>query len=101
LARHHLVLLAIRGRVVPLEQPKNRAAALKELVGHTRHSVGSHIGAWALGHGDAADCDALVEQLSHELHGPPAFIARLDPTVGAHVGPDAVLIGAISGPIDL
>jgi DegV family protein with EDD domain len=101
LSRHHLLLLAVRGRVVPLEQPKNRAAALKGLVSHTRHGVGSYIGAWALGHGDAADRDALVERLSDELHGPPAFVVRLDPTVGAHVGPDAVLVGAISGPIDL
>jgi DegV family protein with EDD domain len=101
LARHHPLLLAVRGRVVSLGQPKNRAAALKDLVGHTQHSVGKQMGAWALGHGDAADRDALVEQLSRDLHGPPAFVARLDPTVGAHVGPDAVLVGAISGPIAL
>jgi DegV family protein with EDD domain len=101
LSRRHLLLLAARGRVVPLEQPKNRAVALKQLVSHTRHSVGSHIGAWALGHGDAADRHALVEHLSRELQGPPAFVVRLDPTVGAHVGPDAILVGAISGPIDL
>jgi DegV family protein with EDD domain len=95
------LLLAIRGRVVPLEQPKNRAGAVKDLIAHVRRSAGSSIGGWALGHGDATDCDQLVEQLSQALGMPPSFLATLDPTVGAHVGPEAVVIGAIAGPVEL
>lgn len=101
LARNHPVLLAVRGRVVPLEQPKNRAGGIKDLVRHLRHSVGPDLGAWALGHGDASDVDALIEQLTGALRRPPAFVASLDPTVGVHVGPEAVVVAAISGPVEL
>ncbi|MGP0030009.1 MAG: DegV family protein [Acidimicrobiales bacterium] len=101
LARHHPLLLAVRGRVVPLEQCRNRGGALKRLVAHVRHSAGPEIGAWALGHGDASDHDGLADELSRAFGRPPSFIARLDPTVGAHVGPEAVVVGAISDPVDL
>jgi hypothetical protein len=43
----------------------------------------------------------LVEQFSRALGRPPSFLTCLDPTVGAHVGPEAVVVGAISGPIEL
>lgn len=101
LARNHPLLLGVRGRVVALEQPKNRAAGLKLLTSHLEHSAGTEIGEWALGHGDSADSDAVVEHLSQALGKPPWFVTRLDPTVGVHVGPDAIVVGALSGPIDL
>lgn len=101
LAHNHPLLLAIRGRVVPLEQQKNRVAAVKQLIAHVRHSAGSDIGAWALGHGDASDCDDVVEQLSRALGSPPAFLARLDPTVGTHLGPEALVVGVISSSVEL
>jgi DegV family protein with EDD domain len=101
LARNHPLLLAVRGRAVALEQPKNRAAGLKLLTTHLQHSAGTEIGGWALGHGDSADSDAVVEHLSHALGKPPSFVTRLDPTVGVHVGPDAIVVGALSGPFDV
>jgi DegV family protein with EDD domain len=101
LARNHPVLLAVRGRVVALEQPKNRGAGLKLLTTHLLHSAGTEIGGWALGHGDSADTDAVVEHLSHGLGKSPSFVTCLDPAVGVHVGPDAIVVGAVSGQIDL
>jgi DegV family protein with EDD domain len=101
LARNHPLLLAIRGRVIPLEQSKDRAQGLKKLVEHLRHSFRSEVGPWAIGHGDASDCDALVDELSRELGRPPSFLTSLDPTVGAHLGPEAVVVGLISHPVDL
>jgi DegV family protein with EDD domain len=101
LARNHPMLLSVRGRAVPLEQPKDRGDGLRKLVAHLRHSVRSEIGAWAIGHGDASDCDQIVDQLSTELGQPPSFLACLDPTVGVHVGPEAILVAAISDPVDL
>jgi DegV family protein with EDD domain len=97
LARNHPLLLAVRGRVVALEQPKNRSAGLKLLTTHLRHSAGTEIAGWALGHGDLADHDAVVEQLSQALGKPPSFVTRLHPTVGVHLGPDAIVVGAVSG----
>lgn len=101
LDRRHPLVLAVRGRAVPLGQPKHREGALRELCGHLRRAVGPAPGAWALGHGDATDVDTAVEELGQALDGPPAFCTMLDPTVGAHMGPDALVVGAISGPVDL
>lgn len=100
LARNHPLVLSIRGRVVPLAQPKHRRAAIEDLVSHVRHTA--HMsGAWALGHGDAADIQNIVVQLTSVLGGPPAFVSLLDPTVGVHVGPDALVVGVLSGPVEL
>jgi DegV family protein with EDD domain len=101
LDQNHPLVLAIRGRVVPLSQPRHRVRALKDLAGHLVRSAGSRSGAWALGHGDASDLDAVVEQLSRAVGRPPAFVARLDPTVGAHAGPESIVVGAIAGPVEL
>jgi DegV family protein with EDD domain len=100
LVRNHPLVLAIRGRVVPLAQPKHRRAAIEDLVSHVRHTAPMP-GAWALGHGDAADIQNIVVQLTSVLGSPPAFISLLDPTVGVHVGPDALVVGVLSGPVEL
>lgn len=96
LARNRPLLLAVRGRVVPLEQTKNRQSAIRGIVTHVRRSAGTDLGAWALGHGDAADRDDVTIQLIEAFGMSPAFSVSLDPTVGAHVGPDALIVAAIS-----
>ncbi len=85
-----------------LGQFKSRNEALRKLAVHLVTSAEpTSIGAWAIGHGDVADAAALTDQLSNHVGSPPAFVTRLDPTVGAHLGPDSVVVGAISGPVDL
>ena len=102
LARNQPLLLAVRGRVMALGQFRTRDAALRKLMWHLRMSAEPNsVGAWAIGHGDVADATALSEQLSAQIGSPPAFVTRLDPTVGAHLGPDSVVVAAISGPVDL
>ncbi|HVX23392.1 MAG TPA: DegV family protein [Acidimicrobiales bacterium] len=101
LVRHHPLVLAVRGRVVFLAQPKHRGAAVDEMARHLRRSAGTTLGAWALGHGDAADVDAVVDHLAAALGQSPRFSTPLDPTVGAHLGPDAIVVGAVTGPIDV
>jgi len=101
LVRNHPLVLAIRGRVVSLAQPKHRNAAIDELVRHLRRSTDGQLGGWALAHGDATDVDGVVDHLSDALKQTPRFYAQLDPTVGAHLGPDSLVVGAISGPVDL
>lgn len=101
LLHNRRMVLTVRGRVVPLGQPKHRAGAIEELVAHVRRSAGSELGAWALGHGDASDVDAIVDEAASTLRTPPAFVAELDPVVGAHLGPESIVIGTITGPVDL
>lgn len=101
LAHNHPLVLAVRGRVVPLAQPKNRGAAVDELVRHLRESTDGNLGAWALGHGDAIDLDGVLGHLSRAFEQAPRYCTMLDPTVGAHLGPDSLVVGAISGHVDL
>lgn len=101
LARNHPLVLAMRGRTVALAQPKHREAAVDELARHLRRSAGTTLGGWALGHGDATDARDIIDRLSTSVGQPPRFSTLLDPTVGAHLGPDALVVGAIAGPVDL
>jgi DegV family protein with EDD domain len=100
LARNHPLVVAIRGRVVPLAQPRQRASAVAELSRHLHHRSGPPAMAWALGHGDAADVDTVVKGFSHYLGQAPAFVTLLDPTVGVHLGPDSLVVGVLSEPME-
>jgi fatty acid-binding protein DegV len=101
LKRGRPLLLSVRSRSVLLDQVRDRTRAVRELVAHARLSAAPDIGAWALGHGDASDWATVLDEASRVLGGRPAFTAPLDPTVGAHVGPDAIVIAVVSGPVEL
>jgi DegV family protein with EDD domain len=101
LVRNHPLILAVRGRVVTLAQPKHRSGAISEIAKHLLRSVGHEPGAWALGHGDATDVDAVIDGLTRALGRRPNFFTPLDPIVGAHLGPEAIVVGAISAPIEV
>jgi DegV family protein with EDD domain len=99
LARNHPLLLAVRGRVVPLAQLKQRSGALTELARHLRHRPGPDPYAWALGHGEASDVDSVVSELSTVMETDPAFVTYLAATVGAHLGPESLVVGVLSDPV--
>ena len=102
LARNHPMVLAIRGRIVPLAQPKQRSSALIELAQHLRHRPGPNPHAWALGHGDASDVDTVVKQLTSVMNMDPAYVTHLDPTVAVHLGPEPTLVvGVLSEAVEL
>jgi DegV family protein with EDD domain len=90
------VLAAVRGRTVVLDQPKDRTRALRHLAAHAKHSSRPGISRWALGHGDAYDLDDVTEELSHSFGSGPEFVMPIGPTVGAHVGVDAVVVGVMT-----
>lgn len=94
-AMHRPLVLAVHGRPVVLGQPKDRWSALKHLARriHDHWLVGAS--AWALGHADAADVERAAALLAGALGGPPAFVVPVDPTVGAHLGPDALVVGVL------
>lgn len=89
------VVLAVRGRPVVLEQPKDRRAVVKQLARriHDRGLAASTN--WALGHGDATDVGTVTDVLAGTFGRPPAFVVPVDPTVGVHLGPDALVVGII------
>jgi fatty acid-binding protein DegV len=99
LASNHPLLLAVRGRVVPLDQLRRRPQALEALGRSVGHVAGGGPGSWALGHGNAADLDAVVERLSAAVGCPPDFVTELGPTVGAHLGPDALVVAIMTEPV--
>ncbi|HUJ66705.1 MAG TPA: DegV family protein [Acidimicrobiales bacterium] len=101
LPAHHLssrrpLVLGLRGRALALDQPRDRAASVRRLAGRAREASAGSITAWALGHGDASDRDEVCETIAKSLGMPPRYVAVIDPFVGAHVGPDAVIIGVMS-----
>ena len=100
LAKNHPLVLAVRGRVVPLAQPRHRHGALADLIQRLRHTTRTP-GPWALGHGDAHDVNEVMAQLSAEFGSAPAFVTHLDPTVGVHLGPESLVVGVLSGPVVL
>jgi DegV family protein with EDD domain len=97
-ARGKPLLLAVRGRAVVLDQPKDRARALRQLAGHARDSTDADVGHWALAHGDAADVHDVTNLFTASFGQPPDFVVPVDPTVGAHVGPDALVVGVFPAP---
>jgi DegV family protein with EDD domain len=90
-------VVAVQGHAIPLRQFRERRQAinylLEHLVEHARHGIDR----WALAHADAADVDAVVGQVTDRFGSPPAFVALVGPTVGAHVGPDALIVGFVAG----
>jgi len=99
LSGNHPLVMAVRGRVVALGQSRQRPAAIRELVRHLRQVAtrpGPDIEAWALGHGDAPDIGPVAGQLAEAIGRAASFTTPIDPTVGAHLGPDALVVGAIS-----
>lgn len=90
------LLVAVRGRVLALDQPKDRSAGLRDLVRHARGSTNDAPAGWAMGHGDARDADALGSRLAEGLGRDALYCCPIDPIVGAHLGPDAVVVGVYS-----
>jgi len=92
----HPVLLALRGRAVALEHPRDRVAGLRDLVRHARHSTDDAIVGWTMGHGDIRGADALRARLAESFGRDAMYCCPVDPIVGAHLGPDAVVVGVYS-----
>lgn len=94
--RHYL--LAIRGHAIPLGDCRNRAKAFDSLLEHVRSTAPHGVGAWALSHGASSDVEELAGRATRTLGRAPEFVMLLDPTVGIHVGPDAVVVAAVGSP---
>jgi fatty acid-binding protein DegV len=96
LARNKPLLLALRGRAIALDQVKDRAHAWRRMAQHMRDCAPGGVNAWAIGHGDAADAAEISRALAERLGLDATFEVALGPTVGAHLGPDAVVVGVLS-----
>lgn len=93
--RPPVLVLALRGRAVILDHAKHRNDAVRHLATHAEAGRGHAGHEWAICHGDAADIGKATEQIASALSRPPTFSRLLGPTVGAHVGPGAILVGVL------
>lgn len=91
--RHYL--LGVRGHAIPLGDTRSREKSFSSLLDHVLRTAPNGIESWALSHGSAADADGLVAQATETMGCLPAFVLLLDPTVGIHVGPDAVVMAVL------
>lgn len=94
--RHYL--LAVKGHAIPLGHSRSRERAFDSLLDHVRRTTPSGVEAWALSHGAAADIEPLTARASQSIGSNPDFVVLIDPTVGIHVGPDAVIVAALGRP---
>lgn len=96
--RDRPLILAVRGRAIVLEQAKNRSNGIRALAARAKGTAGPSRATWALGHGDAPDVADVVDIVGQVLGDPPSFTVPLDPAVGTHVGPGAVVVGVVCPP---
>lgn len=90
--RHYL--LAVKGHAIPLGHSRTRERAFASLIDHLLATAPDGIEAWALSHGAAADFEMLTARATEAVGAAPEFVVLLDPTVGTHVGPDAIVVAA-------
>ena len=89
-------VVAVKGHVIPLERAKDREGAIRHLLHHLSHHAPHGIKRWAVGHGDAADVDSFAARAEKALGSPPHFVVPIGPSVGAHAGPGALVLGFLS-----
>lgn len=93
--RHARHVVAIRGHAIPLKDLRRRKAAIDELMRHAADHGRDGVICWAVGHGDAADVGQFVSDAQATLGGSPRFVVPVGPSVGAHAGPDALVLAFV------
>jgi uncharacterized protein len=89
-------VVAVKGHVIPLERARDREAAIRHLLHHLADHAPHGTTRWAVGHGDADDVDSFAARVEKALACPPSFVVPLGPSVGAHAGPGALVLGFLS-----
>jgi DegV family protein with EDD domain len=89
------VLLAVHGRPVVLDQPRDRRGVVKLLARRVHDHGLADAAVWALGHADAGDIEDVTGVLTAMFGRPPAFVVPVGAAVGAHLGPDSLVLGVM------
>jgi DegV family protein with EDD domain len=89
-------VVAVKGHVIPLERAKDRNGAIRHLMAHLVEHQAHGIEHWAVGHGAADDVDEFTDRVEKRLGRPPEFVVPLGPSVGAHAGPGALVLGFLA-----
>jgi DegV family protein with EDD domain len=89
-------LVAVKGHVIPLEQVHHRRRAIDALLHHIGEHLTHGVERWAVGHGDADDVDDFADKARRRIGTDPEFVVPLGPTVGAHAGPGALVLGFVA-----
>jgi DegV family protein with EDD domain len=88
--------VAEKGHVIPLERAKDRHGAIRRLLDHVTDHQRHGIEHWAVGHAAAGDVDDFTNRVQKRLDRPPEFVVPLGPSVGAHAGPGALVLGFLA-----
>jgi DegV family protein with EDD domain len=89
-------LLGVKGHAIPFGHSRSRDRAFSSLLDHVRRTAPHGVERWALSHGSARDVEELTSRASQVVGSEPDFVVALDPTVGIHVGPDAIVFAAVA-----
>jgi DegV family protein with EDD domain len=89
-------IIAVKGHAIPLQQAKSRGRAIDALLDHIEGHANHGFGQWAVAHGDSDDVGEFVAKLETIFEREPQYVVPLGPSVGAHAGPDALVVGFVS-----
>lgn len=94
--QHRSLVVAVRGREVPLGQPRPGSETEHELCRHLRSACDGSLSAWALSTSSEPRASALGASMARILGSPPTFAGELSPTVAAHLGPGAIVVAGLA-----
>ncbi len=93
--RKHCQVLAVQGHAIPLGQHRDPASARRHLLEHLEEHAARGVDRWAAAHADAADIETVMARVAKLFGAEPAFVVPLDPTVGTHAGPGAIVVAHV------
>jgi DegV family protein with EDD domain len=94
--RRHCQVLAVQGHAITLGQHRDPGSARRHLLDHLEEHGGRGVDRWALAHAGAPELETLVARIAELFDSAPAFVVPLDPTVGTHTGPGAVVVAHVA-----
>jgi fatty acid-binding protein DegV len=89
-------ILAIESELKAVERVRTRRRGVERLIELMRQHRSLGADRWFVQHVHAPeDAQMLVDRLGSVFDAPPEFISEVGPAIGTHVGPGALMVGAL------